>query len=284
MNTFSVPAEAVTIYNHAFELSSRGDLATALHEYRRALDVYPEFVEAHNNIGEIHSRMGNTDLAVSAYLEALRISKNHRVMLNIGVEHYNARHHNEALFYFLESLKLKPDFMEANYYAGITLFNQKKYEEAETHLSKVILTDERHLKTNYLLSYIYYEWKRYDDVLKCLDRIKDIADDRVFINKYYGFCHYYLGHFEKAVSFLTSALESQPNYAKFSEYLKKLTYENRMKEIGDIDRAIKELESKMMGESPAFRDVSRLSMLYIFQGENRRAEELLVNYRQSISR
>jgi tetratricopeptide (TPR) repeat protein len=283
MNNVSVPAEAVSIYNHALELSSRGDINSALAEYRRAIAMHPAFVEAYNNIGEIYSGLGNTDLAVSAYMEALKINRNYRVLLNIGVEHYNVRHYEEALHYFLESLKMKPDFLEGNYYAGLTLYNRKKYSEAETYLSRVLLCDERHLKANYLLSYIYYEWKRYDMVLQCLDRIREIADDRTFICKYYGFCYYFTGQFDKAVEHLTKALESQPGYTHFRNYLKNLTWENRMKEIGDIDRAIRELESKMMQERPAFTEVSRLGMLYIFKGENRRAEELLTGYRQKLA-
>jgi hypothetical protein len=39
----------------------------------------------------------------------------------------------------------------------------------------------------------------------------------------------------------------------------------------------------MMQERPAFTEVSRLGMLYIFKGENRRAEELLTGYRQKLA-
>ena len=283
MNAISVPAEAVTIYNAALESSNRGDFAKALAEYKRAIEIHPEFIEAFSNIGEIHARMGNSDLALDAYKQALKIEKNYRVLLNLGVEYYNIKKYDEALSYFMESLQLKPDFMEGNYYAGMTLYAVKQYKEAEVFLARVIKVDKQHLKANYLLSYIYYEWKEYAKVITCLDNIKDISDDKIFLNKYYGFCYYYLGDYKKAVSYLQDALKAQPQYKKFKNYLKGLTYENKVKEIGDVDSAIKEMEAKMMGDEPVYSDVSRLSMLYIFQGQNQKAEELLLNYKAQMA-
>ncbi len=283
MNAISVPSEAVTIYNLALQFSNRGDFVSALTEYKRALEIHPGFIEAYNNIGEIHARMGNSELALESYREALKIEKNYRVLLNLGVEYYNLSRYEEALPFFFESLQLKQDFMEGLYYAGMTLYALKRYEESEKHLAAVIQTDRKHLKANYLLSYIYYDWKDYGNVINCLDNIKDIADDKIFLNKYYGFCHYYLGDYKKAESHLQSALKAQPQYSKFKTYLKGLTYENKVKEIGDIDTAIKEMESNMMADEPVYSDVSRLSMLYIFQGQNQKAEELLVNFKSRLA-
>ncbi len=279
MNAISVPSEAVAIYNSALEFSNRGDLVSALKEYKRALEAYPSFIEAYNNIGEIHASMGNSDLALEAYQSALKIERNHRVLLNMGVEYYNENRYDEALPFFFEALQLKPDFMEGLYYTGMTLYAVKRYDEAEKKLTEVVNQDRQHLKANYLLSYIYYEWKEYAKVIECLDNISKVADDKIFLNKYYGFCYYYLGDYKKAVGYLEDALKAQPLYSKFKTYLKNLTYENKVKEIGDVDAAIKEMEQKMMADEPVYSDVSRLSMLYIFKGQNQKAEKLLVNFK-----
>jgi tetratricopeptide (TPR) repeat protein len=128
------------------------------------------------------------------------------------------------------------------------------------------------------LSYIYYEWKRYEDSIECLDRICAIADDPEFINKYYGFCHYHLGHYQTAISYLTKALEMNPSYHKFHAYLKGLTVENKLKEIGDLDACIKDLESEFASKKPTMGEYTHLSMLYIFKGEYKKAEDLLTSY------
>lgn len=280
MASATVPREAITVYNTALEFANRGDLDRALDEYRRALQIYPSFVEAYNNIGEVYSQQGKRDQAISSYLDALKIEKNSRVLLNLGVEYYNSHNYKKSLQYFYDSVKLSPDFLEGNFYAGLVLYNEKKYKEAEAYLQTAIKIDRKHLKANYLLSHIYYEWKEYRKAIACLDNIQDIADDKSFIHRYYGFCHYYLGNYDLAVDHLSSALESKPQYKKFKKYLASLTYEKKLKEVGDLGTAIKELEEKIMGGVPQIAEATRLSMLYIFNGQNKKAEDLLLSIKK----
>lgn len=279
MNTNAMPAEAVAIYNRALEQTNRGDLPTAITEYQKAIKMYPYFIEAYNNMGEIYSLMGKTELAINTYNRALDIDKNYKVLLNLGVEYYNSGNYNSALTYFLESLKIKPDFHEGNYYTGLSFYNLKKYKKAETYLNAVVKKDRKHIKANYMLSYIYYEQKEYQKVIECLDAVWDIADDKNFINKYYGFCCYHIGRFDDAVKYLKDAISAHPDFEKFRSYLENLTYENRVKEIGDIDAAIRSLEAVMMDNAHNLKDITRLSMLYVFKGENKKAEDILTGYR-----
>jgi len=283
MNSNSVPAEAISIYNRAFEFSTRGEYTTALEEYHKAIEMYPLFVEAYNNIGEIYSRIGEKDRAISSYMDALKIRKNNRALINLGVEFYNRKNYDRALRYFHESLSLDPEFMEGNFYTGLVYYNHLNFIEAEKHLARVVSVDYRHLKANYILSHIYYEWKEYEKSIQCLDSIRDIADNITFINKYYGFCCYHLGRFNEAVEYLTSALESSPEYERFRDYIKGLTVENKIREVGDINRAISELEEKIMKKDPTIQEASRLSMLYIFNGENQKAEDFLLSVKSRIA-
>jgi len=276
----SVPSEAVSVYNSALDLSSRGDYTHALNEYSRAIAIFPKFLEAYNNMGELYSKMGQSDRAITTYLQALSIERNYRVLLNLGVEYYNKGQFLPSLSHFNESLSQKEDFMEGHFYAAMAFFNIKDYKNAEIHFTRVVSYDRKHAKANMLLSYIYYEWKRYADAIACLDRILNTTEDPEFINKYYGFCHYHLGNYSEAIRYLTIAIESNPNYKKFHTYLKNLTYENKMKEIGDIDECIRKLEESFASKKPTMREHTHLSMLYIFKGEYKKAESLLTGYLQ----
>lgn len=282
MNTNAMPAEAITIYNSALEKTNSGDLPTAISEYQKAIRMYPYFIEAYNNMGEIYSIMGKSELAINTYNKALDIEKNYKVLLNLGVEYYNSGNYDSALTYFLDSIKRKPDFLEGNYYTGLSFYNLRKYIKAEKYLENVISIDRMHIKANYMLSHIYYEKKDYARALRCLETIWDIADDKAFINKYYGFCCYHLGKYKEAVKYLREAVSSHPEYAKFKSYLESLTYENKVKEIGDVDAAIKSIEDVMMKEPLKMKDVTRLSMLYVFKGENTKAEQVVTEYKKRL--
>jgi len=282
MNTNSMPAEAITIYNRALERTNNGDLLTAISEYQEAVKMYPHFIEAYNNMGEIYAMMGKRELAISTYNRALDIEKNYKVLLNLGVEYYNIGAYKIALSYFLDSLMQKSDFHEGNYYTGLAYYNLKSYNEAEKYLRKVIKTDRKHIKANYMLSYIYYEKKEYGPAIECLDSIRDIADDKSFINRYYGFCCFHLGRYNEAVKYLSDAIALHPEYEKFKNYIASLTYENKVKEVGDVDAAINDLENLMMKEPLNMKDITRLSMLYVFKGENQKAEQIITEYKENI--
>lgn len=282
MTISAVPVEVMNIYNRALDYSIRGDLNTALNEYKRALDIYPNFIEAYNNIGEIYSRTGKNDMAISVYQKALRIDRNPRLLLNLGVEYYNHMDYKTALNYFKESLVKKPEFLEGNFYTGMASFNLKDQRMAENYFKNVVQLDNKHLKSNYLLSYIYYDWKQYDKTILHLNNIKDIADDKVFLNKYFGFCYYHLGQYNDALNHLNMAVKASPNYLKFKDYLEKLTFENKLKEIGDIDARILEMEKMMMDRKPELREMTRLSLLYTYKGEFKKAEDILILYKKKI--
>ncbi|MCL1864961.1 MAG: tetratricopeptide repeat protein [Spirochaetes bacterium] len=282
MNTNSMPTEAITIYNRALERTNNGDLQTAISEYQKAVNMYPHFIEAYNNMGEIYSIMGKRDLAISIYNKALNIDKNYKILLNLGVEYYNSGIFKTALNYFLDSLMQRPDFHEGNYYTGLTYYNLKNFNEAEKYLRNVVSVDKKHVKANYMLSYIYYEKKDYAPVIECIDSIREIADDKSFINRYYGFCCFHLGKYKEAEKYLSEAISLHPEYKKFKSYIESLTYENKVKEIGDIDSAIRNLESIMMKQPLNMKDVTRLSMLYVFKGENSKAEKVVTDYKENI--
>ncbi len=67
------------------------------------------------------------------------------------------------------------------------------------------------------------------------------------------------------------------------KYLQSLTYEKKLKEIGNLEKAVEELEKQLMNSEIEFKEVTRLSMLYIFQGENKKAEKLVTNYKKKLA-
>ena len=282
MKSLPVPKDAVNAYNNGCELAARGDLSGAIEEYRRAIRIYPEFIKARGNIGELYSQLGDSSKAIAAYQDALNFSRDYDLLFKMGFEHYKAGRTGDAFRYFAESIREYPDFRDANYYAGLILYKDKKYSEAEICLSRVLKSEPSNFKTNFMLSYIYYENKQYYKVIECLDRMKENSiDDDTFLCKYYGFCYYYTGNYKMAADYLTIVLEAQPEYERFKDYLNSLTYENRIQEIGDLDDAIKDLEEKLMEESiKSIGEASELSMLYIFKGESKKAEDMLLEYKE----
>ena len=56
-----------------------------------------------------------------------------------------------------------------------------------------------------------------------------------------------------------------------------------MKEIGDLEKAIKELEEDIANRDPHIIDLTKLSMLYIFKGEYKKAEKLIQSHKKKLA-
>jgi tetratricopeptide (TPR) repeat protein len=61
------------LYNQARRLERQGDLAAAAERYQRALELKPDFAEAHNNLGALQARRGELADAIAHLREALRL-------------------------------------------------------------------------------------------------------------------------------------------------------------------------------------------------------------------
>ena len=63
----------------------RGDLNEATAQYQKALQINPNYVEAHNNLGIIYFRKGKMDEALSEYQKAIEIKPDYaKGYYNIG--------------------------------------------------------------------------------------------------------------------------------------------------------------------------------------------------------
>src|SRR5687767_360254 len=69
----------------------RGDFERAAEAYRRAIEIEPQFAEAHANLGAVLSRLGRYEEAVLSGERALAINPRLTgARLNLGLAHYRA--------------------------------------------------------------------------------------------------------------------------------------------------------------------------------------------------
>ncbi len=104
------PTPEFVYFNLARIYEQQGKIPQAVEEYRRALDIRPEFVDAHNNLGGLYLQQGKVDLAIRAFREATRLEP--RVAIyqrNLGVAYLQAGNREEARKAFERSLELQPD-------------------------------------------------------------------------------------------------------------------------------------------------------------------------------
>ncbi|MFQ5882492.1 MAG: tetratricopeptide repeat protein [Candidatus Methylomirabilales bacterium] len=104
------PTPEYAYFNLAKIFEQQGKLDQAIREYRRALDIQPDYVEAHNNLGILYLREGKTNLAIREFTKATHLSPKRAIYhRNLGIAYFQAGKQKEARRAFERVLAMEPD-------------------------------------------------------------------------------------------------------------------------------------------------------------------------------
>lgn len=178
----NVPAQAVDLYNRALESIKAGDSRKAVELLRSAVDVYPNFALALNELGVQYLKTGQAEKAVEALRVAVRIAPDSLVpRLNYGVALLGKRDFVEAEAQLRQVLKKNEAVTTAHLYLGLALIHMNQYDEAEKELQRAITLGRESMGlAHYYLGGIYWnkkEYKRAADELETYLKLEPNAQD-----------------------------------------------------------------------------------------------------------
>lgn len=121
----------------AFELfenaESLDSLQLKIQNYRKALAIDSNYVDAWNNLGVTYHYYGYIDSAVFCLEKALSINPEHpQVNNNIAFLLDNTGDHKAAVYYYQKAILAKPDYVVAMVNLGDTYFEMEDYDSART--------------------------------------------------------------------------------------------------------------------------------------------------------
>lgn len=106
---------AITYYNLGVTLYAQGKLDEAIAAFRKAIQIDPNYLNAHLNLGVTLYTQGKLDEAIAAYRKAIQID---------------------------------PNFVDAHFNLGFTLYVQGKLDEAIAAYRKVIQIDPNYVNAH----------------------------------------------------------------------------------------------------------------------------------------
>lgn len=125
------PDYADAHYNLAILLQTKGNTDEAIHHYRSALELDPHFVEVHNNLGNALRSKGNIEEATAHYRKALEFDPNYiEAYNNLASALKTQGREDEATEYYRRSIQIDPNFFEAHYNLATLLHTEGKLDEA----------------------------------------------------------------------------------------------------------------------------------------------------------
>ncbi len=189
----------------------------AENEFRRAIELNPDYPLAHTDLGWLLMSTGRTDEGIAenkrgVELDPLSLDTN----VYLGMNFYYTRHYQEAIVQLKKTLEIAPDFWFARAYLGRTYARMGRLPEAIAELQKAEQLSGGLAETWSGLGVAYAEQGEKNKAREILEKLKTQTDPYVpplSIAVLYGA----LGDKDRAFEYLEQAYEQGSIYVSFAK-------------------------------------------------------------------
>jgi tetratricopeptide (TPR) repeat protein len=169
------PGKARPYNNLGAALLRAGNLAEAAEQFRRALDIKPDYVDAHYNLGYALSRQGDLEAGIYHFAQTLGLDPdNLKALNNMGVALTLRGRYGQAVNYFEAALKQRPQDAGLHYNLGIALKNENNPDAAANHFAAVLALNPRHARAHYNLGLLLQQRGQADAANRHFSRALEI--------------------------------------------------------------------------------------------------------------
>jgi Tfp pilus assembly protein PilF len=152
----------------------------ALESFDLAIQLQPDFFEAHGNRGAMLAALGRHHDAIESYRNALNIKPDFAdAHCNLGSALTHLQRYDEALTSLDRALALRPEYPDALYNRGNALKPLKRYEEALESYDRAIALQPNHADAHNNRGQVLRELERYDEALASYDRALALRSQHV---------------------------------------------------------------------------------------------------------
>lgn len=160
-----VPETAKAAYEKAVRELERegGNKVSALAELKKAVEIFPTYYLALEQLGAEYVRQQQYEPARAALLKAVEVNpRGYKSLYALGVAQYNLKQKSEATESLRRSVELNPSSVNSQLWLGIVLFKDGKASQAEPHLKRAHELGEKRVPDVHMyLAQLYSDTKRY---------------------------------------------------------------------------------------------------------------------------
>jgi eukaryotic-like serine/threonine-protein kinase len=211
------------------------DLAGAEQEYKRALDINPNYAIAHNWYAIYLTARGRSDEAIAESRRALELDPlSANFCSNLADHYFYARQFDQAIAQYQKAIAMNPKL--ANPHAGLArvLESQRRFDESLAELNRAIALSKRSPKLIALLGHINASAGKRDETLRLLSEMEQMARGGDVSPADFALIHLALDEKERALTWLRkAATEADPAllYLKVDPVYDGLRSDRRFKDL-----------------------------------------------------
>jgi superkiller protein 3 len=218
--------KAEELFDYALTYEMKGEIDKAIEFFRKAIELFPDFAEAYNNLGDALLKQNKIDEAIENYETSKSIKPNiQNTYYDLGNCYLLKKNYSKALNNFRKALSMKEEHYEILSKIGAIYYYQKDFEKAKSFLIKALEKDSEDHQARFYLALIcneenditnrdkYFQEviQNYEGMLKI--KSKDFPEARYFI----GLCNYYMEKYQLAFDNIKKAIELDSNQVDFHQ-------------------------------------------------------------------
>ena len=211
------------------------DWAAAESEFKKCLELNPDFVGAHHRYATYLAFTGRFEQSLKYYRHALELDPfSLQINMNIGTAYYLMGEYEAAIRQLEKTLELEPDYMPTHFVMGCTYIQQGELMKAIEEFQYIYKLDEESYMALGFMGYAHALAGQMDEARNLLNILKDISL-RTYVSPYSIVVIYLgLGLKEEALELLEHLYEEKNDWLvwlKVSPELKILRDELRFKDL-----------------------------------------------------
>ncbi len=155
-----------------------GQGVLAIQCIERAVEIKPNWPEAHSDLGNAYISQGRRAEAIACYREAVNLDPAFAYgYYNLGNALFEEGRLDEAACHFERAAELKPDLAGAHYNLGMVLMNQGKLDQAGACYQRAIELDPSFFKAHNNLGIVLAEMRQPEEAIVCYRRALKLNPD-----------------------------------------------------------------------------------------------------------
>jgi superkiller protein 3 len=164
------PKKAVSDFEKGTELRKKKQDERAIKYFQDAVDLAPNFYEAHNQLGIAYRDTGRKDDAEREFLRAHELNSNAvEPLLNLAALYIDENDAPRAVSVGEQAVKANSHSAPAFFALGVALYKAAQLDRAEDALKKALDLAPKMASVRLALANVYLKLRRYDSTMEQLN-------------------------------------------------------------------------------------------------------------------
>jgi len=183
--------------------------------WKDCVEKSPKNVRPYNNLGISLSAQGKIEEAMNYFRQAIKIKPDYAYAHNnLGYALALQGKTEEAIPYYLKAIQIIPGYVDANYNLANALSKQEKYEEAAKYYSNVLIVMPDHEKAHNGLGAVLSHLKKYDEAIHHYSEALKINSDSAETHNNLGLVFADQEKYQDAIRHYSEAIRLNPEFAE----------------------------------------------------------------------